>query len=145
MDIITSGILKKATKSFGVISSDNYFSYFERKPRRRKLLQKEILLDLNEQLVSHPDSTFLVSVKGDSMEGENIHDGDLIIVDRKQPVYEGRIVVASVNDKPVVKKISFLNSFPILVSANPKYPPIEIEKNDNFEILGAVTSVIKSI
>lgn len=39
-------------------------------------------LDLNELLVKHPAATFFVRVSGHSMMGANIHDQDILIVDR---------------------------------------------------------------
>ncbi|MDE7125813.1 MAG: hypothetical protein K2O12_04970, partial [Muribaculaceae bacterium] len=39
-------------------------------------------IDLNKEIVSHPASTFYGRVNGDSMVGENIEDGDLLVIDR---------------------------------------------------------------
>ncbi|HEX2549637.1 MAG TPA: S24 family peptidase, partial [Gammaproteobacteria bacterium] len=39
-------------------------------------------LDLNEHLVKHPAATFFVKVTGDSMVDANIHENDILIVDR---------------------------------------------------------------
>ena len=39
-------------------------------------------LNLNQHLVKNPTTTFSVRVKGDSMMGATIYDGDLLIVDR---------------------------------------------------------------
>ena len=40
---------------------------------------QELPLDLNELLVKRPAATFFVRVQGDSMIGEGIHDGDLLV------------------------------------------------------------------
>ena len=45
---------------------------------------QETPLDLNELLVKRPAATFFVKVQGESMIGEGIHDGDLLVVDRKR-------------------------------------------------------------
>ena len=39
-------------------------------------------LDLNEHLVSNPASTFFVRVVGESMTGDHIHTGNVLVVDR---------------------------------------------------------------
>ena len=39
-------------------------------------------LDLNEHLIAHREATFFVRVKGHSMTGAGIRDGDLLVVDR---------------------------------------------------------------
>ena len=42
----------------------------------------EMGIDLNEQLIRHPGSTFFLKVSGESMTEAGIHDGDLLVVDR---------------------------------------------------------------
>ncbi len=39
-------------------------------------------LSLDDRLIDHPDTTFIIRVAGDSMTGAGIFDGDLLIVDR---------------------------------------------------------------
>jgi len=39
-------------------------------------------LDINEYLVRNPVSTFFFPVQGDSMQGAEIFDGDILVVDR---------------------------------------------------------------
>lgn len=38
-------------------------------------------LDINDYLVRNPVSTFFFSVEGDSMEGAEVFDGDILVVD----------------------------------------------------------------
>lgn len=42
----------------------------------------EARLDLNEHIILRPEATFLLRVKGRSMVEANIHDGDIVVVDR---------------------------------------------------------------
>ena len=42
----------------------------------------DVGIDLNEQLIRHPTSTFFLRVSGHSMSGAGIHNGDLLVVDR---------------------------------------------------------------
>ena len=39
-------------------------------------------LDLNAYLVKRPAATFFIRVEGDSMIGDGIRDGDVLVVDR---------------------------------------------------------------
>ena len=39
-------------------------------------------IDLNDHLVQHPEATFLFRVKGDSMRGAGIYEGDVLVVDQ---------------------------------------------------------------
>ena len=40
----------------------------------------DVGIDLNEQLIRHPTSTFFLHVSGESMTDAGIHDGDLLVV-----------------------------------------------------------------
>ncbi|MBU6323002.1 MAG: translesion error-prone DNA polymerase V autoproteolytic subunit, partial [Burkholderiales bacterium] len=59
-------------------------------------------LDLNEHLVLHPEATFFLRVKGDSMIGAGIHDGDLLVVDRSLEPSHGRVVIAALDGELTV-------------------------------------------
>src|SRR5689334_6273234 len=53
-------------------------------------------LDLNKHLIRHPEATYLVRVKGDSMINAGIHSGDILIVDRALDATDNRIIVACI-------------------------------------------------
>ena len=48
----------------------------------------------DENVIIHPDTTFIVTVAGDSMQGAGIFDGALLIVDRSLPAQENDVVIA---------------------------------------------------
>ena len=50
-------------------------------------------LDLNEHLIHNKDATFLFRVKGDSMSGIGIYEGDELLVDRSKEAKQGSSVV----------------------------------------------------
>ncbi|NBV97667.1 MAG: LexA family transcriptional regulator, partial [Verrucomicrobia bacterium] len=54
-------------------------------------------LDLNEELIRNPASTFFVRVKGDSMRDAGIHTGDILVVDRSLTPTDRKIVVAMID------------------------------------------------
>lgn len=56
-------------------------------------------VDLTEELITHPQATFLVSVRGDSMREAGIFDGDTLIVDRALRPAHRSIVVAIVDSE----------------------------------------------
>lgn len=71
-------------------------------------------------------SYFYLRAKGDSMIGERIYDGDLLLI-RKQPTVEnGEIAAVLLNEseEAVLKKVYKEGNTLILQSANPTYPPI---------------------
>ena len=98
-------------------------------------------IDLNEFLISNTAATYLVRAKGDSMLNVGINDGAVLIVDRSIEPQHGKIVIASIDGSYACKKLQ-LYPEPQLLSANIKYPPIKIDKEEDLEILGVVTAAI---
>lgn len=50
-------------------------------------------IDVLEHLVKHPQATFQMKVRGESMRDAGIADGDMLIVDRAIPPRSGHVVV----------------------------------------------------
>ena len=101
-------------------------------------------LDMNEKFVHHPEASYFVRVKGESMTGVGILDGDICLADRQEEITDGNIVVAFVNGGLTVKTLDTSTKelgFLRLLPANPAYPPIIIDANDQFILQGKVTSV----
>ena len=74
----------------------------------------DIGIDLNEQLIRHPASTFFLRVSGDSMTGAGIHDGDLLVVDRSLDAKPGRIVIAILDGAFTLKRLQRRNGLLVL-------------------------------
>lgn len=99
-------------------------------------------LDLNELLIKHPTATFFVRVEGQSMINAGIKSGDILIVDRSLSPSSGHVVIAVLNGEFLVKKLHKRGNQTWLLPENPKYQPMQITDESNFEIWGVVTSVI---
>ncbi len=99
-------------------------------------------LDLTDYLVLHPEATFFLRVKGDSMTGAGIHHGDLLIVDRSLEPVSGRVVVAALNGELIVKRLRRSGSRIMLKSENPVYPDVTVTDNDDLQIWGVVAHVV---
>src|SRR3990167_2384062 len=99
------------------------------------------LVSFDEYLVHHPEATFVLHVSGDSMIDAGIHEGDLVLVDRIQPVKTGDIVVANVDGEWTLKYYQKSGGNIVLMPANKKYPPIRPEQS--LEIAGVVTAMVR--
>jgi len=84
---------------------------------------------------------FVVRVYGDSMEGEGIREGDLLIVKKQEAAHSGQIVVALVDGEVTVKKFLKSKGRVLLVPANPRYESIEMREEDR--ILGRVVGLVR--
>lgn len=103
----------------------------------------EDVLDLNNYLIKHPATTFIVKVSGDSMKDVGITSGCLLLVDRSIEPVSGKIVVAALNDELTVKRLSINKNKVLLVAENSDYPVIEITDDLELVIWGVVTSMIQ--
>ncbi len=103
-------------------------------------------IDLNSHLIKHPASTFFVRVAGDSMMDKGVFPDDLLVVDKSLEPKNGSIVVAILNGEFTLKEFyQDLSKKIFLKPANKNYPTIEIKIEDDFEIWGVVTNVIRSV
>lgn len=101
-------------------------------------------LDLNEKFIRHREASYYVRVKGESMIGIGLFDGDICLVDRQEEISNGSIVVACINRGLTVKTIDLSTrdkGYVRLVPANPDFKPIIVDANDEFFLQGKVTSI----
>ena len=102
----------------------------------------EVGIDLNEQLIRHPTSTFFLRVSGESMLGAGIHHGDLLVVDRSLDPRPGRIVVAVLDGEFTLKRLVQHQGRLRLEAANQAYPPLELHRCGDVQIWGVAIHVI---
>lgn len=86
---------------------------------------------------------FVLRVRGDSMVGEHILDGDLVIV-RPQTVAEnGALVVALVGEEATVKRLYLRDGKVILRAANPAYADLIVGADEGVAVIGRVVAVMR--
>ncbi|MFT7507356.1 MAG: DNA polymerase V [Acidimicrobiales bacterium] len=107
--------------------------------------QVERVLDINDLVVQNPASTFFVRVEGDSMTGAGIFSGDVLVIDRSKDPKDGTIVVAAINGEMVVKRLKTQSKgcYPLLVSENDEYAPIEVSEGEDCTIWGVVVGSVR--
>ena len=87
---------------------------------------------------------FMLRVKGDSMTGAGIEDGDLVVIRKQDDATPGSIVAAMLEDEATVKTLVRDNGRTVLRAANPAYAPIEVT-TENGRILGKVVALLRSL
>ncbi len=102
-------------------------------------------IDINRIVVKNPASTFFARVSGDSMTGDGIDDGDILVIDKSEEPHDGAVAVCAIDGEFTVKRLKINGNRIILQPANPKYPPLEIAETDSFIIWGVVRYVIKKL
>jgi len=91
--------------------------------------------------------SFLLKVKGDSMVGAHILDGDYVLVQPQQTARDGEIVVALIGDEATVKRFYKTAQGVTLKAENSRFKDIEISDQDaaasGFQIIGCVSGVMR--
>lgn len=98
-------------------------------------------IDFYEYLLGMPGDMFSLTVSGDSMIEEGIHDGDIVIVEKDVTPRDGDIVAANIDGEWTVKYFQRKNGKVYLVPANPTYPVLH--PRESLMIGGVVASVIR--
>ena len=102
-------------------------------------------IDLNEELIPRPNSTFIVRARGDSMIGSGIYPGDLLIVDRSLSPRNGSIIIAVLDGELSVKGLELNNDQVTLSSSNPNYSDVIVSEEMDFTIWGVCTNVVHNL
>ncbi len=93
------------------------------------------------------EDVFALRVKGESMTGKGILDGDVVIVRKSQKARDRQIVVALLGEDATVKEFRSpadrrgVSGRPLLVPANKDYQPIPCDESTR--IVGIVERVIR--
>lgn len=86
---------------------------------------------------------FILKVRGDSMIGANIFDGDYVVI-RKQNMAQNRdIVAADLDGNATLKRFSLDKGIAMLMPENEKYNPIFLH-DKQVSILGVAVGILKS-
>lgn len=87
---------------------------------------------------------YLLRVRGSSMQGAGILDGDLLAVRIAREAANGQIVVARIDDEVTVKRFRRHGHLVTLLAENPAFPPLEIDlREQEFVLEGLAVGVIR--
>ncbi|MDP8957837.1 MAG: transcriptional repressor LexA [Actinomycetota bacterium] len=87
---------------------------------------------------------FMLRVRGDSMAGAGIFDGDYVVVRRQPDANDGDFVAALVNgEEATVKRLRRRHGEVVLISENPAYLPMHFRQG--VELLGKVVAVLRHL
>ena len=81
---------------------------------------------------------FALRVRGDSMIGARIRDGDIVYIRRQDDVDDGRIAAVIIDGEATLKRVYHIKNGLQLLSENPRYPPMvfTLEEHGSIRILG---------
>jgi repressor LexA len=99
------------------------------------------MMSIDDYLVSHPSSTILIPIKGDSMIDAGIHAGDIAVIEKRYSANAGDIVVAVVDGEYTIKTLAREKGAYVLLPANKDYPIIRPQ--ETLEIFGVLVGLIR--
>lgn len=103
------------------------------------------VIDLNKELVRHPEATFYGRVVGDSMKDAGVTEGDVLVIDKSLSPEEGDMAVCFIDGEFCLKYVSWKGRELWLLPGNSMYKPIHITEANDFTVWGVVTYIIKKV
>ena len=104
-------------------------------------IEGHVSLDHHSANVSKTHGTFALRVRGDSMIGAHILDGDLVILEQSKEVHNGDIVAALIDGETTLKRYVVDRGRPYLKAENPRYPNLIPARE--LKIQGVMVSLVR--
>jgi repressor LexA len=101
------------------------------------------VIRMHQTLLKKDREYFALRVRGDSMEGAGVMDGDIAVIEQQPTVQNGEIAVVMLEDDTATLKTFYRESSRIrLQPENPRYKPIYCSKD--VRVLGRLAQIIRS-
>jgi repressor LexA len=100
------------------------------------------VIDIPPSMMARSGDYFVLEVRGFSMQGEGIMDGDFVVVRKQSTAERGETVVALINNEATVKKYYKRGDHVELRPAHDGVEPIMVKEGD-LRIEGKVVGVIR--
>jgi repressor LexA len=88
---------------------------------------------------------FAVRVRGDSMTGAGIMEGDYVVIRRQSDADNGQIVAALLRDEVTIKRYKKIEDKVVLLPENPAYEPIVSSEDEDPLILGVMVGLLRKL
>ncbi len=98
---------------------------------------------IDPTFIKNAEDAFALRVRGDSMINAGIFDNDLVIVSPNEKGINGDVIVAMLDDEVTVKTLEKKENKIRLIPENDNYKPIEINRTNEFSIVGKVKGVVR--
>jgi repressor LexA len=104
-------------------------------------IEGHVSLDTHSANVSKSRGTFALRVRGDSMIGAHILDGDVVILEQSKDVHDGDVVAALIDGETTLKRYVVNHGRPYLKAENPRYPDLIPARE--LKIQGVMVSLVR--
>ena len=108
------------------------------------MAEENVIGSVNYAYADDKSDLFALSVSGDSMVDEGIHEKDLVIINKNEPIKNGDIGAFLINNtEGTIKFLKNIQGTQYLVPANKNYEKIKV--NENIQPIGKVISLIRDM
>ncbi len=104
-------------------------------------IEGHVSLDTRSANVSKNGRIFALRVRGDSMIGAHIVDGDIVILEDRKDVQNGDIVAGLIDGETTLKRYVVEHGRPYLRAENPRYPDLTPVRE--LRIQGIMVSLVR--
>jgi len=90
---------------------------------------------------------FALRIRGDSMTGADIHDGDYAIIDSTRKGGHNDIGAVVVEDEATLKRVRYRKHSMVLIAENPAYEPLVIRDGSDrhIEVVGPLALIVRTV
>lgn len=99
-------------------------------------------VDLNRELIRHPERTFIGTIRGNSLQNLGIFDKDRVLIEKGFDVYDGKVYIYYVDEGYTAKILKTDKDCIWLLAANDEYQPIKVTEENKFFIWGRIIHTI---
>jgi len=100
-----------------------------------------VLIDVNTLGIKPTARTFGLKVRGDSMLGKNIVDGDIVVIEHGVEPRSGDVVAALIDGQVTLKTFIVQRGKPYLRAENPRYP--NLIPQEELQVQGVMVALIR--
>jgi len=106
-----------------------------------QIIEGHVSLDVRSANASNNGRIFALRVRGDSMIGAHIVDGDIVILEDRKDVQNGDIVAGLIDGETTLKRYVVEHGRPYLKAENPRYPDLTPARE--LRIQGIMVSLVR--
>lgn len=100
-------------------------------------------LAIPPSLVHDPENTYILQVQGDALQEESIQDGDFLLIEARQDIQAGEIILGLINQQDsVLKRYYPEGQYIRLESQHPLHPALTI-RHEHIVIQGVLVGLLR--
>ena len=100
-------------------------------------------IDFNRLLIKRRETTFCLIAGGDSLSGDGIFQGDLLVIDKLEEPYDHAILLFSIDGEFTLKRLKYGVGYVELIPSNPKFESIVLREGEELRRWGVLKFCIK--